>query len=142
MMRRAMLGTLAAILAFGTAAMAQNRGGMGWGGMGMGAIASGPTVDIKGKVVAVQITPGAGMPFVTVKSGDQKMRVYLGSMRYLMGQGFNPRVDEEIVVRAYKWDNDFVAATVTLPAQGKTVRLRDEDGRPLWRGGPGRGQVR
>ena len=141
-MRRAMLYTLAAILALGTAAMGQNQGGMGYGGMGMGTIANGPTVDIKGKVVAVQITPGAGMPFVTVKSGDQKMRVYLGSMRYLMGQGFNPKVDEEIVVKAYKWNDDFVAATVTLPAQGKTVRLRDEDGRPLWRGGPGRGQVR
>lgn len=97
MMRRAMLYTLAAILALGTAAMGQNQGGMG-----MGIIASGPTVDIKGKVVAVQITPGAGMPFVTVKNGEQKMKVYLGSMRYLMGQGFNPKVDEEIVVKAYK----------------------------------------
>ncbi len=46
------------------------------------------------------------------------------------------------MVKAYKWNDDFVAATVTLPAQGKTLRLRDEDGRPLWRGGPGRGQVR
>lgn len=142
MMRRAMLYTLAAILAFGTAAMGQNPGGMGWGGMGMGAIASGPTVDIKGKVVAVQITPDAGMPFVTVKNGEQKMKVYLGSMRYLMGQGFNPKVDEEIVVKAYKWNDDFVAATVTLPAQGRTLRLRDGDGRPLWLGGPGRGQER
>ena len=115
---------------------------MGRGGMGMGAIASGPTVDIKGKVAAVQITPGAGMPFVTVKERRSEMKVYLGSMRYLMGQGFNPKVDEEIVVKAYKWNDDFIAATVTLPAQGKTVRLRDEDGRPLWRGGPGRGQVR
>ena len=147
MMRRAMLYTLAAILALGTAAMGQNQGGMGYGGMGyggmgMGTIASGPTVDVKGKVVAVQITPGAGMPFVTVKNGEQKMKVYLGSMRYLMGQGFNPKVDEEIVVKSYKWNDEFVAATVTLPAQGKTVRLRDEDGRPLWRGGPRGGPVR
>jgi hypothetical protein len=51
-------------------------------------------------------------------------------------------VDEEIAVKACKWNDDFMAATVTLPAQGKTVRLRDEDDRPLWRGGPGRGQVR
>jgi hypothetical protein len=142
-MRRAILYTMAAVLAAGTAAMGQNPGSMmGRGGMGMGAIASGPAVDIKGKVAAVQITPGAGMPFVTVKNGERKMKVYLGSMRYLMGQGFNPKVDEEIVVKAYKWNDDFVAATVTLPAQGKTVRLRDEDGRPLWRGGPGRGQAR
>jgi len=140
-MRRAMLYTFAAILAAGTGATGQTMGGGGWGGMGPGAMAGGPTVDIKGKVAAVQVTPGAGMPFVTVKSGDQKVKIYLGSMRYLMGQGFNPKVDEEIVVKAYKWNDDFVAATVTLPAQGKTVRLRDEGGRPLWRGGPRGGTI-
>ena len=136
-----MLSTFAAILVAGTAAAGQTTGGRGWGGMGPGAMAGGPTVDIKGKVAAVQVTPGAGMPFVTVKSGDQKMKIYLGSMRYLMGQGFSPKVDEEIVVKAYRWNDDFVAATVTLPAQGKTVRLRDENGRPLWRGGPRGGAV-
>jgi hypothetical protein len=47
------------------------------------------------------------------------MKVYLGSMRCLMGQGFNPKVDEEIVVKAYKWNDDFVAAIVNLPAQNK-----------------------
>ena len=82
------------------------------------------------------------MPFVTIKNGEQKLKVYLGSMRYLMGQGFNPKVDEEIVVKAHKWNDDFAAATVTLPAQARTLRLWDGDGRPLWRGGPGRGQVR
>ena len=90
----------------------------------------------------MQITPGAGMPFVTVRSGDQKVKIYLGSMRFLMGQGFNPKVDEEIVIKAYKWNDDFVAATVTLPSQGKTLRLRDEDGRPLWRGGPRGGAIK
>ncbi len=131
-----MLYTLAAALAAGAVATGQTTGGRGWGGMGPGAMASGATVDIKGRVAAVQITPGAGMPFVTVKSGDQKIKVHLGSMRYLMGQGFNPKVDEEILVKAYKWNDDLVAISVTLPGQGKTVRLRDEDGRPLWRGGP------
>ena len=82
------------------------------------------------------------MPFVTVKNGEPKMKVYPGSMRYLMGQDFSPKVDEEIVVKAHKWNDDFAAATVTLPAQGKTVRLGDEDDRPLWQGGPVRGQVR
>jgi hypothetical protein len=141
-MRRRILYTLAAILAAVTAVTGQTTEGRGWGGMGPGAVAGGPTVDIKGRVAAVQITPGAGMPFVTVKSGDQKMKIYLGSMRYLMGQGFNPKVDEEIVVKAYKWNDDFVAATVTLPGQGKTLRLRDEDGRPLWRGGPRGGPIK
>lgn len=141
-MRRAMLYTVAAILVSGTAALGQSPGGRGCCGFGPGAIAGGPTVEIKGTVAAVQITPGAGMPFVTVKSGEQKMKVYLGSMRYLMTEGFNPKVDDEIVVKAYKVNDDFIAATVTLPAQNKTVRLRDEYGRPMWRGGPGRGPMR
>ena len=75
------------------------------------------------------------MPFVTVKSGDQTVKVYLGSMRYLMAQGFNPKLGDEIAVKAYKMSGDMVAATVTLPADNKTIRLRDEAGRPLWRGG-------
>ncbi len=109
---------------------------------GMGACCSagpvmnpGPLVELKGKVARVQITPGEGMPFVTVKSSDQTVKVYLGSMRYLMAQGFNPKVGDEIAVKAYKMNGDMVAATVTLPADKKTIRLRDESGRPLWRGG-------
>ena len=63
------------------------------------------------------------------------MKVYLGSMRYLMAQGFNPKLGDEIAVKGYKMNGDIVAATVTLPADNKTIRLRDESGRPLWRGG-------
>ncbi len=115
------------------ALMAQR--GMG-GCCGAGRVMSpGPLVELKGKVARVQITPGEGMPFVTVKSGDQTVKVYLGSMRYLMTQGFNPKLGDEIAVKAYKMNGDMVAATVTLPADNKTIRLRDEAGRPLWRGG-------
>lgn len=105
------------------------------------AMMAGPLVELKGRVSSVQITPGEGMPYVSIKSGDGTVKVYLGSMRYLMAQGFNPKVDDEISVKAYKMNNDFVAATVTLSAENKTIRLRDEMGRPLWRGGP-RGPMR
>jgi hypothetical protein len=50
-------------------------------------------------------------------------------------QGFNPRLDDKILVKAFKMNNDLMAVTVTLPAVNKTIRLRDEYGRPLWRGG-------
>ncbi len=80
------------------------------------------------------------MPFVEVKEGEKTTRVYLGSMRYLMTEGFNPKADEEIVVKGYKTGDAVVAVTVTLPGRNKTIRLRGDDGRPLWRGGPrGRG---
>ncbi len=102
---------------------------------GRSPVAGVPTVELKGKVSRVQITPGAGMPFVEIKTGDQVAKVQLGSMHYLMAQGFNPRVDDEIVAKAYKLDSGFVAITVSLPAQKRTVRLRDENGWPVWRGG-------
>ncbi|MBZ5724392.1 MAG: hypothetical protein LAP87_05285 [Acidobacteriia bacterium] len=106
-------------------------------GMGAccGAVSPGPLIELNGKVARVQITPGEGMPFVTVKSGDRTVKVFLGSMRYLMAQGFNPKRGDEIAVKAYKMNGDMVAASVTLPAGNKTIRLRDEAGRPLWRGG-------
>ena len=95
-----------------------------------------PIVELKGKVARVQISPGGGMPFVETKDGNEVWTVYLGSMRYLMMQGFNPKVDEDIVAKAYKTQTAFIAASVTLPSENKTVRLRDENGRPVWRGGP------
>ena len=132
------VGWMIACMLVPSALMAQR--GMG-AGRYAGAMMGSSLVEVKGKVARVQITPGEGMPFVTVASGDQTVKVFLGSMRYLMTQGFNPKVDDEISVKAYKMNSDFVAATVTLSGQNKTIRLRDEFGRPLWRGGP-RGPMR
>ncbi len=75
------------------------------------------------------------MPYVAIQTGSETVKVFLGSMRYLMMQGFNPKVGDEISAKAIKMDADFVALSVTLANSGKTIRLRDEQGRPLWRGG-------
>jgi hypothetical protein len=96
------------------------------------------TTEMRGEVTRVQITPGEGMPFVEIKSTGGLTKIYLGSMRYLMVQGFNPKVGDAIVVKVYKTNHGLVAASVTLPAQKKTVRLRDDHGRPVWRGNPRR----
>ncbi len=118
---------------------AQDKGPGPCCGAGPAPLARAPVVELKGKVARVQITPGEGMPFVEIKTAGQVAKVQLGSMRYLMAQGFNPKVDDEIVAKAYKLDTGFIAITVTLPAHKKTVQLRDEQGRPVWRGGgPGR----
>ncbi len=112
--------------------------GRGPGCCGFGMAAPETRVELKGKVSKVQLVPGQGMPSVTVKTASEEASVYLGSMRYLMAQDFNPKVGDEIVVKAYKTANGLFAATVTLPAADKTIRLRDESGRPVWRGGPRR----
>ena len=129
---RRVVGWMIASMLLPGALMAQR--GMG-ACCGAGRAMSRNLVEVKGKVTRVQITPGEGMPFVTVRSGDQVIKVYLGSMRYLMAQGFNPKAGDEIAVKAYKMNSDLMAAAVTLPAANKTIRLRDEYGCPLWRGG-------
>jgi hypothetical protein len=103
-------------------------------------IANAPKVDIKGKVEKVQATPGQGMPSLEIRSGGKTTRVMLGSMRYLMEQDFNPRAGDEAAVHGYRVNGDVIAISVTV--RGKTLRLRDENGWPVWmkgrRGGPPR----
>lgn len=102
-------------------------------------IANGPVMEIKGKIEKIQIAPGEGMPFLQVKNGSQTTKVYLGSMRYLMEQDFKPKAGDEVAVKGYRMNSDIVA--ITVDHDGKLLRLRDDKGFPLWRGGPhGRGR--
>jgi hypothetical protein len=59
-------------------------------------------------------------------------------MRYLMEQNFNPKAGQQAIVKGFQIDDDLIATSVTLPETKQTIRLRDENGMPLWRGGPGR----
>jgi len=102
-------------------------------------IANSPVVEIKGNIEKIQISPGEGMPFLQVKSKSDSTKVYLGSMRYLMEQDFKPKAGDEVTVKGYRVNSDVVA--VTVDHNGKVLRLRDEKGFPVWRGGPfGRGR--
>ncbi|MEN6537082.1 MAG: hypothetical protein ABFD60_13170 [Bryobacteraceae bacterium] len=102
-------------------------------------MASNPVVEVKGKIVKVQVAPGRGMPSLDVEQDGKAIHVVLGAMHYLMQQNFSPKAGEEVEVKGYKAGDTVVASVVTLPAQGKTLRLRDERGYPLWRGRRGRG---
>jgi hypothetical protein len=104
-------------------------------------IANSPKVEFKGVIESVQLVRGEGTPAIVVKTGDATVRVILGSMRYLMEQDFNPKGGAEVLVRGFKAsEEDVYAISVTLPAENKTLHLRDEEGRPLWqRGRYGRG---
>ncbi len=91
-----------------------------------------PQVEIKGKIERIQFARGQGMPSLEVSAPDEKVTVLLGSLRYLMEQGFNPKAGEEVVVKGYRVNKTLVAVSVSLPASGKTLRLRDDNGRPVW----------
>jgi hypothetical protein len=56
-------------------------------------------------------------------------------MRFLMEQNFTPRAGDQVKASGYQLGADIVGISVTLPEQNKTLKLRDENGYPVWRGG-------
>lgn len=106
-------------------------------------VASNPTVMVEGKIQKVQITPGQGMPFIELQSGESTVKVFLGPVRFLMEQDFNPKAGMTVRVKGYRMNPDIVAISVTIPSEKRTLKLRDEKGWPMWRGGMmGRGAMR
>ncbi len=99
-------------------------------------------VEIRGTIQQAQILPGQGMPYLVVNSANKPVRVYLGSMRYLIEQNFNPKVGQEVSVRGFQVQDGVVAATVAITGSDRVLKLRDDNGWPLWRGGMRRGQQR
>ena len=94
-----------------------------------------PPVELRGKISSVQVARGQRMPFLEIEENDTATRVYLGSMRYLMQNDFNPKAGEQVEVKGFPRDGDLVAISVTLTSRNKTLRLRDKDGQPLWQSG-------
>ena len=128
-------------IAAGATLLAQGPGSCGGAGNGAGMqqsgakapIASNPIVEMAGKITAVQIARGQGMPSLEIESSGQKFKVILGSMRYLMQQNFNPKAGDAVSVKGYKSDTGVYAITVTV-ANGPVLQLRDDNGWPVWMG--------
>lgn len=99
-------------------------------------VARNPVVDLKGTIERVNLSPGQGVPLIEVKQADAVTTVYLGAMRYLIAENFNPKAGQAVTGKGYKTGDSIVAIEVTLVEQNKTLKLRDSEGRPLWRGGP------
>ena len=99
-------------------------------------IAGNPIVNISGRITRVDASrPGEGMPGIVVNVEGTSTNVLLGSMRYLMEHDFNPKAGAEVQVKGYKLPASVVAIEVRLPAENVSLKLRDENGWPLWRGG-------
>ncbi len=100
------------------------------------AVAAKPVIEISGRITKVGLAHGQGMPSLEVKTAEGKAwRVWLGSMRYLVEQNFNPKAGQEASARGFESaENELTAISVTLTEGKQTIRLRDEQGRPLWRG--------
>jgi hypothetical protein len=91
-------------------------------------------VELKGQITNIRLAAGS-VPSVTIAAAQGAVEVHLGSMAYLVTNGFNPKLGEQAVIKALHTANGYVAVVITLPAQKVTLRLRDDEGRPIWRGG-------
>ncbi len=145
MFRTALLFLLA-LSAIPLAAQRRMGAGMGcpmanrWQAASPAPVAANPVVDITGTVSQIQIAPGQGAPYLTVKHGTESTKVFLGPVHYLIAENFNPKAGDEVEIKGYKQAADSVIAIqVNLTREKQTLKLRDANGRPLWRGGPGRG---
>ena len=99
-------------------------------------IAGNPIVNFSGRITRVDaFRPVEGMPGLVMDVDGTATTVILGSMRYLMEQNFNPKAGVQAHVKGYKLPATVIAIEVRLPAENVTLKLRDENGWPLWRGG-------
>jgi hypothetical protein len=97
-------------------------------------------VTLKGKVALVEIFMGRGPGQIKLQTATgEKHLVRLGSIRYLLQKGFNLSVGNEVEVKGIESNvpesQAVVAIEVTNITTKKTLRLRDENLQPLWRGG-------
>ena len=96
-------------------------------------IAANPLVEIRGTITRVQLAQGQGAPYLEVMDNQTPVKVYLGSMRYLIEQDFNPKVRQQVLIRGYRLPDAVVAASITTTDDNREVKLRDENGWPVWR---------
>jgi hypothetical protein len=99
-------------------------------------IASNPVVELTGRITRVDpFRPGERMPALLIDVNGKSTTVLLCAMRFLLEQNFNPKAGTDVQVKGYKLPDMVVAAEVKLLPDGKTLKLRDENGWPVWRGG-------
>ncbi len=102
--------------------------------------ASLPKLEVRGEITAVNLVAGQ-MPSIAVKApGGRLWTVRLGSMRYLIANDFNPKTGQSALIRGFQQDPSTLLAISVDPGDPRRkLILREEDGRPLWRGGPRKG---
>ncbi len=86
-------------------------------------------ITVSGEVAQV---PGMGIDLILATS-DGELTIGTGP-DYLAGQGFVLAMGESIEVSGFWEDGEFKAVEMTRSADGTTIVLRDEYGRPNWSG--------
>ncbi|MEW5828489.1 MAG: hypothetical protein AB1846_06320 [Chloroflexota bacterium] len=101
-----------------------------------------PQADISGASTISGTVSAYALTSLTVLTGDgQSVVVQLGSSQYAQSIGFNPAVGAAVTVTGFPGDQGLFSA-ISVTVDGQTYAFRDELGRPLWAGGPGKGNGR
>jgi hypothetical protein len=139
---------LAVCLALAGPAMAQPAPGGGGRGMGMGG-GMGPmlynpqtVITVTGPVEKLEELPsmggGMGMQFrgVLLKTDQGSLMVHLGPGWYLDQQKFAVKVGDKLEITGSKvtLNNQPAVIAREVKAGGNTLKLRDDQGVPVWRG--------
>jgi DNA/RNA endonuclease YhcR with UshA esterase domain len=116
-------------------------GGAGAGMMnGMGACADGANLDLKAKtmlegtVQTVDMAAGQGFPSFTLQAGSNTFTVVAGPFWALQQADFKISQGDRLSVEAYpslQHQNTWVAAAIQNITTQESIRLRDQNGRPL-----------
>ncbi|HUJ09533.1 MAG TPA: DNA-binding protein [Verrucomicrobiae bacterium] len=118
------------------------RGSQGWGADGgYGRIYNPQTlVTVTGKVVAVEyFIPKTGMSegvHLKLRTGSETNSVHLGPAWYIENQDVKIKPHDKIVVRGSRvlFDGKPAIIAAEVKKGDEILKLRDEDGRPVWAG--------
>jgi hypothetical protein len=69
---------------------------------------------------------------VVAESDGQLIEVTRRSWRYAQGQGFAPRIGDQVMLEGFYENGEFETGCITDLTNGQIVYLRDEMGHPLW----------
>lgn len=94
-------------------------------------------IDIKGVVTDTQLPDRGAIATLSLRAENDQYTVMLAPAWYLKKQGFRVEKGERLRVSGSRMPDRqgtvyLVAATVVKDATGEEIRLRDENGAPLW----------
>ena len=92
-----------------------------------------PSEELLVREGTVVSPPEDGVDLVIETSDSGTLTVGTGPM-YMASQGFILEAGDSVQVQGYWEDDEFKASQVTRLADGRTITLRDELGRPAWAG--------
>jgi len=96
--------------------------------------------DITGANTITGTVSAYDLVTLTVSTDDGQSVIFqLGNASYAGSIGFAPQIDQSVTVLGFPGDQGLFSA-ISVTIDGQVYAFRDELGRPLWAGGPGKGR--